>query len=79
MSATPQDVIALIQESNVLPDASILHTDIPIQDQGIDSLGLFSIMLLIEEKFHLKIEDSDIERLASIESMVAYINERLHQ
>ena len=48
----------------------------PLRALGIDSLDLSGILLEIEEKFKIKIPDSDIARLETIDKIVDYINEK---
>ncbi|MGB6105264.1 MAG: acyl carrier protein [Pusillimonas sp.] len=77
MIASKQDIIEIIKTANVAPDTSALRSDIALQDQGIDSLGVFSIMLLIEEKYGIKVEDADIDQLTTIESIITYLDKKV--
>jgi acyl carrier protein len=63
----------IIKESGTRVDVEGLDTQIPLRDQNIDSLDLFNILLLIEEKFKLKIPDEDIYLLVDIENIIKYL------
>ncbi|CCH06367.1 hypothetical protein NH44784_024021 [Achromobacter xylosoxidans NH44784-1996] len=45
-------------------------------DQGIDSLSLFNILLILEEREGIKIPDEDLDQLISVQSIVQYLNSR---
>ncbi len=44
------------------------------EDLGVDSFGAVELMFEIEEAFHLKIPDSDIEQVRSVKDIVAYLD-----
>lgn len=48
-------------------------------DVGLDSLDVIKFVLLIEERFGLKIPDADIDSrdLLAVDKLVAYLAERL--
>lgn len=48
-----------------------------IYTQGIDSLDMMNLFLLIEEKYNIKIPDKEISKLNTIRKIVDYINENL--
>lgn len=50
--------------------------DISLADQGIDSLSLFNILLILEEREGIKIPDEDLDQLISVQSIVQYLNSR---
>ena len=49
----------------------------PLTDQGVDSLGLFNIILLLQEKYDLEIPDADIDAMDTIQAIIDYLNGRL--
>lgn len=77
MSVTHEDVIAVVRKANVVADPNKLRNELKLSEQGIDSLGVFNVLLLIEEQYELKIPDADIDRLSSISEIVDYLNQRL--
>jgi acyl carrier protein len=50
-----------------------------IDDLKVDSFGAVELMFELEEQFGLKIADSDIERVLSVEQIVAYLEEWLEK
>ncbi len=57
-------------KSNITP----LRDNLPLTEQGIDSLDMFACFLKIEENFNIKIPDNDTDRLKTINDIVDYIN-----
>ena len=54
----------------------------PQQDlasQGIDSLDILSLLLLIQEKYNIQIPDEDIPKLSSLNEIVEYVNKKLQE
>ncbi len=76
MQIERSDIISAIDEANVVVNPEGLRDSISLEDQGIDSLGLFNIILLLEERYELKISDEDIEKLHSIEDIILYLKGR---
>jgi acyl carrier protein len=76
MQIERSDIISAIDEANVVANPEGLRDSIPLEDQGIDSLGLFNIILLLEERYELKVSDEDIEKLHSIEDIILYLKGR---
>lgn len=76
MKATVENVKEVIAEAEVLGDASEMKNDIPLRDQGIDSLDVVNVYLLLEEKFDIKIPDEDLSQVRTISDIVEYINKK---
>jgi acyl carrier protein len=77
MKATIEDVIKVIAEAEVLGEVNDMKNDISLSDQGVDSLDVVNVYLLLEEKFNIKIPDKDLKYLQSIDSIVKYINSKI--
>ncbi|TKI71031.1 acyl carrier protein [Sulfurimonas crateris] len=77
MKATVENVKEVIAEAEVLGDASEMKNDIPLRDQGIDSLDVVNVYLLLEEKFDIKIPDEDLSQVRTISDIVEYINKKV--
>lgn len=76
MNATVENVKAVIEQADVLGDANAMRSDVPISDQGVDSLDMANIFLLLEEEFDIKIPDEDLALVQSIDQIVEYINKK---
>jgi acyl carrier protein len=77
MQVTREDIIAIIRLAKVVESPENLRTDVKLTDQGIDSLGMFSIILALQEKYGIEIPDADIDMLKTINELMGYIEKRL--
>lgn len=76
MQITREDIINTIKEADVMFSTDNLQDDINLADQGLDSLDAVTVYLLIEEKFDIKIPDTDLERVRTLNDIVDYINNK---
>lgn len=76
MIATVENVKEVIAEAEVLGDVSDMKNDIPLSEQGIDSLDVVNVYLLLEEKFGIKIPDEDLSKVQTIDAIVEYVNNK---
>lgn len=76
MKATVENIKEVIAKAEVLGDVSDMVNDVPLRDQGIDSLDVVNVYLLLEEKFDVKIPDEDLDKVQTIDSIVEYINNK---
>ncbi|MFV0931627.1 acyl carrier protein [Pseudomonas jessenii] len=77
MPQTKEQLIKIISQADVVADASTLRDNINLSDQGIDSLGMFNIILSIQDHYVIEIPDEDIEGLKSINDLADYIKSKL--
>lgn len=77
MKATVENVKEVIVEAEVLGDVDEMKNDIPLSEQGIDSLDVVNVYLLLEEKFEISIPDEDLPQVQTIDNLVEYINNKL--
>ena len=77
MNIAREDVVAVIRDANVVSDPDNLRDDLTLADQGVDSLGIFNVILLLQEKYEVEIPDDDVDPLVSIPAIVNYLNQRL--
>lgn len=71
---TRDDVLAAVREAHVSQNPDDIRDEVNLSEQGIDSLGIFNILLLLEETHGIKIPDEDITHLLSVRDMVNYLN-----
>ncbi len=62
-----------IAQSEVTPDASF------IKDLGIDSLDYAELIMEFEQKFDIRIPDTDAEKLSTVNQAVKYINDKVNE
>jgi len=77
MKATVENIKEIIVEAEVLGDINEMKSDIALSEQGIDSLDVVNVYLLIEEKFDVQIPDEDLAQVRTIDSIVEYVNNKL--
>lgn len=71
------EVLFVIRESELLDDVSALRDDVALTEQGIDSLGMFNVLLLLSERHGIVIPDPDAGKLHTIDEIADYFNKRL--
>ena len=54
-------------------DEDIITPETTIEDLGVDSLDLVEAVMTIEDTFNVKIEDTDLEGLKTVNDFVKYI------
>lgn len=77
MRVVREDIVAAVRDAKVVSDPDKLRDEVKLSDQGIDSLGVFNILLVLGEKYGIEIPDSDVDQLTTIAVMVDYLNRRL--
>lgn len=77
MQVKREDIIVAIQQAKVVEVPDSLLSDIKLTDQGVDSLGMFNIILVLQEKYGIEIPDPDIDRLNTIDEIITYLNTRV--
>lgn len=70
---TLDDVIAAIAETGVKSDMSDFDAEKTFEDNGIDSLDTYTILLALEEKTGVALEAVDLEKVNSAKALQAYI------
>jgi len=76
MSVTVDQVLATIEEANLVEDVKALDLDKPLNAQGVDSLDFSNVLFNMEEVFGIEIPDEDIDGLQTVNQIVAYINRK---
>jgi acyl carrier protein len=74
MNVTPEDIISILENSDVSADVSTIKGDTKLgKTAGIDSLEMMSVFLGIEEKYGIHIPDQDLDQLDTIDNIVHYL------
>ncbi len=68
-----QKVIAIVAQKFSVDAAKINNETRLADDLGVDSFGAVELMFELEEAFNLKIEDSEIARVQTIDDIVVYL------
>lgn len=77
MKATVENIKEIIVEADVLGNVEEMQGDVALSEQGIDSLDVVNVYLLIEEKFEISIPDEDLDQVKTIDDIVIYVNNKL--
>ncbi|RME60794.1 acyl carrier protein [Candidatus Parcubacteria bacterium] len=73
MDVTHKEIFEIIENAGVAADISQINNDTSLTDAGVDSLDMANVLLGIEEKYDIKIPDEDMDKLDSINAIVAYL------
>ena len=76
MKVTREDVIDAVREAGVVSDPGKVRDEVKLSDQGVDSLGIFNIILVLQEKYEIEISDEDVDKLTNVSEIVDYLNSR---
>ena len=77
MSTTEEKVKKIIVEQlgveaeDVTPEASF------VDDLGADSLDTVELVMAFEEEFNIEIQDSDAEKMTTVQKVIDYIKEKI--
>lgn len=77
MPVTRENILSAIREAKAVQDVTKLRDDVKLSDQGIDSLEIFNVLLVISERYNIDIPDEDTDQLNTIKQIVEYLNRRL--
>jgi acyl carrier protein len=73
---TVVQILEIIEKANLVNDVNALILDKPLSEQGVDSLDFSGILFNLEEVFGLEIPDEDIAGLQTVNSILAYMNNK---
>ena len=71
-----EKIITLTAEHLGISEDSITAASTFKEDLGVDSLDLFELVMELEEEFGIEIPSEDLEKLATIGDVAAYIEAR---
>ena len=70
------EVKRMIAEIGLPIDSEKLDPNLPLKEQGIDSLDMMTFYLKSEERFGIEIPDEDIDQLLSIMDLINYVSQK---
>ena len=74
MAITSADIMGVFQELGI---TTLLKTDQPLLEQGIDSIDLPRAAVAIEKKFGVDLSDAQCAQLKTIDLMAAFLNTKI--
>ncbi|MBU1041251.1 MAG: acyl carrier protein [Proteobacteria bacterium] len=76
MAVTGQELKAMLEEIGVKPEVvRVLDPAAPLLKQGLDSVDFPAFCALVEERFHLSLDDAFALKLRTLEDFAAHINQ----
>ncbi len=77
MPSLRSEVVSVIEEI-CRPESPDLSDDArPLLESGLDSLDFASVLMALEDKFDVTIEEDDMEMLGSVGQLVSYLEGRV--
>jgi acyl carrier protein len=76
MVVTINTIKDIIKKEELNVDVEKMEAEVPLKEQGIDSLDMYSILLKLEVTFEIKIPDEDIDKLDNLKNIMNYIMEK---
>ncbi len=78
MAVTGNDIIAVMLEAGLDPViVGELKPDVPLFQQGLDSIDLPVMAVAAEKKYGVDLSDADTTKLRTINEFVTYLNQIL--
>jgi acyl carrier protein len=68
-------VIEELKLENVTPEAFDPNLDL-IEDLGIDSMELTTIVVVLQDEFNIRIDEDDFGQLTTLAKITAYVQEK---
>ncbi|WP_051957770.1 acyl carrier protein [Desulfobacter vibrioformis] len=78
MKVTAEGILAVIKES--IEDQEVvakLKADVPLLQQGLDSIDMPVIAVATEKKFGVNLSDAQATKLKTVNDFVAFVNQKL--
>lgn len=73
MTVTAEEIRDIVEHAETMAEMETLKNDLSLTEQEVDSLDMANILLLIEEKYDIKIPDKDMNQIQSIDNIVKYL------
>jgi len=72
------ELIFIIEQVTGGVDAASLKEGKKLSESGVDSLDFANVLLMIEEKYEIKIPDEDMDELTTLSEIEGYIRKKLN-
>lgn len=71
-----ESLIEVLVEKLDLEDVTITEETSFQEDLGIDSLDLFDLVMVLEDKYEIEIPSEDLEAITTVGAMVKYLESK---
>ena len=76
MEVTRSDIFEIIINVQIAGNLERIDDNSILSENGVDSLDMANILLMMEEKYKIKIPDEDVEKLGSINAIIGYLSNK---
>ena len=73
---TAEQILDVIEKTRSVKDVNALDLGMPLSEQGMDSLDFSGVLFNVDETFDVEIPDEDVDKLLTVNDIVAYINSK---
>ncbi|XXX73395.1 acyl carrier protein [Sorangium sp. So ce134] len=71
---TTEDILRIIETTDLPASASALRADAPLVAQGLDSFDVATLILAVESKYQKAIPPERVAQLRTLQDIVDYLN-----
>jgi acyl carrier protein len=71
---TPEDILRLVDATDLPVPSSSLKVDMPFKAQGLDSLDVATLMVEVETTYKKVIDPEQMAQLRSVNDIVNFLN-----
>lgn len=76
MEVTSSEIFEIMKNVQIAGDLTKIDDNSILSENGVDSLDMANILLLLEERYSIKIPDEDIIKLGSINAIIEYLSNK---
>jgi acyl carrier protein len=76
MASVREKVVEMVYEVCRPERPDLTDSSRALLSNGLDSLDFASLLMAIEDSFKISVSDADLEKLASIDDIVKFVEER---
>ncbi|HSA01920.1 MAG TPA: non-ribosomal peptide synthetase [Candidatus Paceibacterota bacterium] len=78
MQVTSADILSVMKEAGIQQSLlNQLKPDVPLLNQGLDSIDLPAVAAATERRFHIDLSDADARELMTVNDYVRFLNRKL--
>lgn len=76
MEISKEAIREILKEIDILSEVDGLSDELGLVEQGVDSLDMANLYLKLEERFKIKIPDTDLHLVQSIAGIYEYLQSK---
>jgi acyl carrier protein len=65
-----EDIIDIVSQAGTQANNSLISGEADLRDIGCDSLDMFNIVLMVQEKYDIEISDNELDSIRTINDIV---------